>query len=63
MIGSTPDAPAILPVDAAALSFAKKWNLVCENGQVVCLRGCGQLATLPSLCCRECLAARRRGLR
>jgi hypothetical protein len=56
-------APAPLPVDAAALAFAKKWNLVCDNGEIVCIRGCGRAATLPTLCCRDCLAARRRGWR
>jgi hypothetical protein len=49
-------------IQAAALAQARRWNLVCANGEIVCLRGCGRAATLPSLCCVSCLAARR-GLR
>ncbi len=55
--------PPILPLDEAALSFAKRWNLVTPEGQLICIRGCGRFATLPTLCCRECLAARRGGWR
>jgi hypothetical protein len=44
---------------AAALEHAKRWNLVCENGQIVCMRErCQFEATLPSLLCAEHLAAR-----
>jgi hypothetical protein len=51
-------------ITATALSWAKKWNLVCENGDIVCLRdGCGLEATLPSLLCAGHLAAHRRGKR
>lgn len=53
----------LLPVDEAAIALARKWKLVNAEGQVECLKGCGRLATLPSLCCRECLAARQRGWR
>jgi len=51
-------------IHAAALAQAKKWNLVCDNGQIVCLRdGCGQEATLPSLLCQGHLASFRKGYR
>lgn len=52
------------PIEAAALVHAKRFNLVCDNGQIVCLRaGCGLEATLPSLLCGGHLAAVRRGCR
>jgi len=52
------------PIEAAALEQAKHWNLVCDNGQIVCLRpGCGLEATLPSLLCSGHLASVRRGCR
>lgn len=49
----------------AALEHAKRWNLVCEDGQIVCLRApqCNYVATLPSLLCEVHLAALRRGAR
>jgi hypothetical protein len=50
------------PVDAereTALAFAKRFNLVADNGEIVCIKNCGREATLPSLCCVSCLAARR----
>jgi hypothetical protein len=51
-------------LDEAALAQAKRWNLVCDNGQIICLRqGCGMEATLPSLLCAEHLAMHRRGQR
>lgn len=47
-------------IHAAALEQAKRWNLVCEDGQIVCMRErCGVVATLPSLLCSEHLAERR----
>lgn len=52
-----------LPIHAAAVAMARKWNLVNGEGQVVCIKGCGRLALLPSLCCKECLQAHRRGYR
>lgn len=52
------------PQCATARELAKRWNLVCDNGQIVCLRdGCGMEATLPSLLCPGHLAAVRRGFR
>lgn len=57
-----PTRPPDEPVDtitAAALEHAKRFNLVCDNGEIVCIRGCGRAATLPTLCCVTCLAARR----
>jgi hypothetical protein len=49
-------------IHAAALAYAKRFNLVCTNGQIICSREhCGLEATLPSLLCAEHLAARRRG--
>lgn len=63
MTTPAPAAPA-LPLDEAALAMARKWNLVTDEGQVLCLRGgCDQLATLPSLLCRAHLVAHRRGYR
>lgn len=55
----TPVAVSLLAIDETAVAMARKWNLVTEDGQIVCIKGCGRLATLPSLCCRECLAAHR----
>ncbi len=50
------------PIEKAALAHAKRFNLVCDNGQIVCLRaGCGLEATLPSLLCAGHLNAHRRG--
>jgi hypothetical protein len=51
-------------INEAAFEYAKRFNLVCDNGQIVCLRaGCGLEATLPSLLCDGHLAAVRRGCR
>lgn len=61
---SAPEKPTDpLPLDEAAMVHAKKFGLINAEGQVTCLKGCGRLATLPTLCCRECLDARRRGWR
>lgn len=47
-------------IHATALSLARKWNLVCADGSIVCLReSCGLTATLPSLLCPGHLAARQ----
>lgn len=49
-------------IEAAALEHAKRWNLVCENGQIACMReGCEFEATLPSLLCPGHLEQRRTG--
>ncbi len=59
-----PLAASLGTINEAALEQAKRWNLVCDNGQIICLRdGCGQEATLPSLLCGGHLAAHRRGCR
>lgn len=59
-----PMAKALDPTHQAALDWAKRWNLICENGQIICLRAsCGIEATLPSLLCAGHLAAVRRGHR
>jgi hypothetical protein len=51
-------------INEAAMEHAKRFNLICDNGQIVCLRkGCGLEATLPSLLCAEHLAMHRRGQR
>ncbi len=51
-------------IHAAALAHAERWNLVCLNGEIICLRnGCGVVATLPSLLCAAHLAARQKGAR
>ena len=62
----TPLGAELAPSDiiATARSYARKWNLVCDNGQIVCLRdGCGLEATLPTLLCTEHLAAHRSRVR
>lgn len=60
----SPDVAPLDPVHACALEHARRFNLVCDNGQIVCLRdGCGQEATLPSLLCPGHLNAHRRGYR
>jgi hypothetical protein len=60
---STEETP-LDPVERCALEHARRFNLVCDNGQIVCLRtGCGLEATLPSLLCPGHLAAHRRGYR
>jgi hypothetical protein len=46
-------------ITAAAIEHARRWKLVADNGEITCVRGCGRVATLPSLCCATCLAARR----
>jgi len=52
------------PIQQAAVEQAKRWNLVCDNGQIICLRqDCGLEATLPSLLCQGHLASVRRGFR
>lgn len=61
---SAPAPAELSPVEQTALALAKRWNLLCDNGDVVCLRqGCGQLATLPSLLCADHLLSYRRGWR
>lgn len=60
-------APTAVPrdaIDAAAIEQAKRFNLVCDNGQIVCPRpACGMEATLPTLLCAGHLAAFQRGCR
>jgi hypothetical protein len=60
-----PDAPPVTEIlDAihrAARAHAKRWTLICDNGQIICLRdGCGLEATLPSLLCGGHLLAHQR---
>jgi hypothetical protein len=57
-----PPVPELLDaIHRAALAHAKRWNLVCDNGQIICLRdGCGLEATLPSLLCAGHLLAHQR---
>jgi hypothetical protein len=56
----TPPTEAPNTINATALALARKWNLVCTNGQVICMRdGCGLEATLPSLLCPAHLATVR----
>lgn len=67
MSDTDPAAPApdgLDPIQRAALQHAKLWNLVCDNGQIVCLRkDCGLEATLPTLLCAGHLASYQRGFR
>jgi hypothetical protein len=59
---SAPEPPPPLDkICEAALAYAKRWNLVCDNGQIVCSRkDCGLEATLPSLLCAGHLASAER---
>lgn len=58
------DPPPPDAILAAARAHAERWNLVCENGQIICMRErCEFEATLPSLLCEKHLAARARGER
>jgi len=60
-VADTQEPSRLLPMDAAAMNYARRFNLITEDGQVVCIRDyCGQPATLPTLLCRGCLEARRR---
>lgn len=52
-----------LPIHEAAVAMARKFRLVNAEGQVECIKGCGRLALLPSLCCADCLEWHRRGYR
>lgn len=52
---------ASLPMDEAALALARKWDLIDDQGQLWCIRGCGRAGKLPSLCCTVCLDAHRKG--
>ncbi len=56
--------PEVAPLDAihrAALAHARRWGLICDNGQIICLRdGCGLEATLPSLLCAGHFLAHQR---
>ncbi len=54
---------APLPIHEAAAAMARRFGLINADGQVECIKACGRLATLPSLCCAECLDWRRRGYR
>lgn len=51
-----------LPIDQAALSLAKKWELIDANGQLWCIKGCGRAGQLPHLCCVVCITRHRRGM-
>jgi hypothetical protein len=53
----------LLPIDEAALSFAKRWGLIDDQGQLWCSKRCGRAGRLPSLCCSVCLAAHQAGQR
>ena len=65
MSGPTPVSEALDYINVAALAHARRWNLICDNGEIVCLRdGCGLTATLPSLLCAGHLAShQRKGVR
>jgi len=53
----------LLPIDEAALSFAKRWGLIDDQGQLWCSKRCGRAGRLPHLCCSVCLAAHQAGQR
>lgn len=55
--------PSPLLIHEAAEAMARKFGLINHEGQVECIKGCGRLAQLPSLCCEQCLAWHRRGYR
>lgn len=58
-----PIATALLDIDKAALAQAKRWGLIDDQGQLWCIKECGRLGQLPSLCCPTCLEGVRRGWR
>lgn len=45
----------------AALAYAKKWGAVNDVGQVKCIKCNYRPGTLPSLCCVQCIEARKEG--
>lgn len=45
----------------AALAYARKWKAIDDEGRVRCIRCNYRPGTLPSLCCMQCLEARREG--
>lgn len=53
----------LLPIDEAALAYARKWHLIDDQGQLWCMKRCGRAGRLPSLCCSVCLAAHQAGQR
>lgn len=64
MTAPTHDRAALDAIDATALALARRWNLVTDNGEIVCMRErCDQVASLPSLLCAEHLQAHRKGWR
>jgi hypothetical protein len=55
----TPVAEALGPIEATALSLARRWNLVRADGTIKCAKCDYRTGTLPSLCCEACLAHKR----
>jgi hypothetical protein len=42
-------------MDQAALNYARKWNLIREDGSLKCIRDrCDGDGVLPTMECREC---------
>ncbi len=56
-------ADLVSPIDRAAIEYAKKWELIDDNGQLWCIRGCGRAGRLPHLCCTICITRHRTGQR
>lgn len=59
-----PLASSLCRMSDAALAYAKKWNLIDDQGDVWCSyhhQGCDRKALLPSLACPVHLAEYRRG--
>jgi hypothetical protein len=53
--------PGILPMDEAALSMARRFGLLREDGSARCINDhCDGDATFPTLECTRCIASRRR---
>lgn len=58
-----PVSSALGTINEAAVSMARKWHLIDEQGQLWCIRdGCQSHGTYPSLCCPVHLAEHRRRL-
>lgn len=55
----TPVAESLGPINETAMSYARKWKLVREDGTIKCVTCDYRDGTLPSLCCEPCLAHKR----
>lgn len=57
----TPAGSSVTVTRDQAESWARRWNLIDDQGQLWCMKdGCDQPGTYPSLCCAGHLAEHRR---